>query len=71
MLAKVRTVKLIVGWKGNKCSWWIKLQKVNMEHTLGIVLVQHAWKERKPVYGPMNMLYDHNYVVQATVPFHF
>lgn len=69
MLEQVRTVKLIVGWRGNKCLWWIKLQKVHMEHTLGNLLVQHAWRERKPLYGPMNMLYDHNYVVQATVPF--
>lgn len=38
---------------------------------LGNLLVQHAWRERKPLYGPMNMLYDHNYVVQATVPFNF
>lgn len=43
--------------------------KVHMEHTLEDLLVQHAWRERKPLYGPMNMLHDHNYVVQATVPF--
>lgn len=43
--------------------------KVHMEHTLGNLLVQHARRERKPLYGPMNMLYDHNYVVQAKVFF--
>lgn len=46
--------------------------KVHMEHTLEYLLVRHAWRERKPLYGQMNMLYDHNYVVKATVPFlHF
>lgn len=45
--------------------------KVHMEHTLENLLVRHAWRERKPLYGPMNMLYDHNYVVQATVPLNF
>lgn len=43
--------------------------KVHMEHTLEYLLVRHAWRERKPLYGQMNMLYDHNYVVKATVPF--
>lgn len=43
--------------------------KVHMEHTLEDLLVQHAWRERKPLYGRMNMLYDNNYVVQATVLF--
>lgn len=45
--------------------------KVHMEHTLGNLLVQHARIERKPLYGPMNMLYDNNYVVQAKVFFFF
>lgn len=45
--------------------------KIHMEHILGNLLVQHAWRQRKSLYGPMNMLYDHSYVVQATVPFNF
>lgn len=71
MLEQVRTVKLIVGWKGKQMFMVDQTSKVHMEHTLGNLLVQHAWRERKPLYGLMNMLYDHNYVAQATVPFHF
>lgn len=57
-------------WMEGKQMFMVdQTSKVHMEHTLGNLLVQHAWSERKPLYGPMNMLYDHNYVVQAIVPF--
>lgn len=39
-----------------------------MEHTLVLVLVQHAWRERKPLYGWMDMRHGQSYVVQATEP---
>lgn len=41
--------------------------KVHMEHTLGNFLVWHAWRKRKPLYGLMSMLNDHNHVVKANV----
>lgn len=43
-------------------------KKVHMEHTLVLVLVQHAWRERKPLYGWMDMRHGQSYVVQATEP---
>lgn len=39
-----------------------------MEHTLVLILVQHAWRERKPLYGWMDMRHGQSYVVQATEP---
>lgn len=67
MLEQVWTVKLIAGWRGKQMFMVDQTSKVHMEHTLGNLLVQHAWRKRKPLYGPMNMLHDHNYVVQAKV----
>lgn len=72
MLGQVRTVNSLLdgrGWGvggGGKCSWRIKLQRFTWSILWEIFYFSMLGKKGNLFYDSMNMLYDHDYVVQAS-----